>query len=383
AYAWLVCLAVPFTFLYLQIARCTQKRWPVSREVWVWYGILALLLCWSHYFGALLFGLFSVVLFVNAWRYKQSLRWFMIVPTAVLVLFLPWLIPNLIYNLTQHRFSGNWWGNQTSVSWHLLKLWVEFFFTSFKAFYVLLGLGILAVVYSGLRKRKIGGWPYAREIWLLFIPIAIAGIFVWVVSFKIFWLLWRYFMPFVPGLYLLVALVLSPVCKRYFMLFLVFLCFVGLSYNMFFHIRPLFWKNRFFPARGAMEIYKEAFDDKDLYVVALEAFPPESMVPMYSFYPNQYFNMHKKVYELFSMPADEREQLLSRHQTALLWMPNCTADKLNRVIQQWERPLEVFARYRNTCFMITTEFPGQTINESQKQAYLYRFRRYMSQHPQY
>ena len=376
-YSWLVCLSVPFTFLYLQIARRSFKGRSVPREWWIWYGVFAVLLCWSHYFGALLYGLFSVVLFVLAWKYKRPLRVFTLVPLLVLICFLPWLVPNLLYNLSEHRFTGNWWGNQTPLSWHLVRLWVEFFFTSLKAFYVLIGIGVLGIIYSILRMRKTGVWPYRREIVLLFVPMAAAGIFVLAVSFKIFWLLWRYFMPFVPSLYLLVALVIAPICKRYKEMFLVFLCFVGLSYQFFLKARPFFWQDHFFPARAAMEIYKGAFPEKDLYVVALEAFPPQSMTPMYAFYPQTYFGMKQSVYELFHLPQQEREELLAQRAQALLWMPNCYPLKIDRLAQSWQRSVHIFGNFKNTCFLLVADDLEQPIDRVQLADYAYRFNKYM------
>ena len=58
AYSLMLCVAIVLTFLYLHIAQCLHFKKAVPAEWWVWYGICSLLLCWSHYFGALLFGLF-------------------------------------------------------------------------------------------------------------------------------------------------------------------------------------------------------------------------------------------------------------------------------------------------------------------------------------
>ncbi len=379
AYSWLVCLAVPFTFLYLQIARCNYKQRPVPREWWIWYGVFAVLLCWSHYFGAFLYGLFSLVLLVSAWRYKRPLRWFIGVPAVVMVCFLPWIVPNFLYNVSQQRFAGNWWGNQTEISWHLAKLWVEFFFTSFKSFYIISALGILGAGYSAWRMRRSRVWPYGREICLLWLPMTVAGLVVVGISFKIFWLLWRYFMPFLPSLYLWVALVLAPLCKRYKVMLLVFLCFVGMSYYTFIKARKPFVEDVFFPARGAMEIYKDAFSDKDLYVAALEAFPVQSVQAMYAFYPHIYFHNKRKVYELFSMDSAQREELLKNQQQALLWMPKCNTDKLNRLTQRWGREVRVFAKYYDTCFIMAAESDSRGVNEGRLLEYQYRFRHYMAQ----
>lgn len=383
AYSLLICLAVVLTYLYLQIARCLCHKHTVSREIWVWYGICSLLLCWSHYFGALLFGLFSVILFFIAWNHKQPLRYCIAVPLLVLAGFLPWLIPNLLENLSQHRFSGNWWGNQ-ALSWHLVKLWVEFFFSSVKAFYVLLSIGALGIIYTWYRQRKLKVWLFSREIILVFLPMAAAGLFALAMSVKIFWLLWRYFIPFVPCLYLFVTLIIAPVCKRYRVIGLAFLCFVALSFQAFIRMRNFFQEGIAFPVRSAMEIYKQGFADKALYTVALEAFPPNSMQPMYAFYPQIYFGVKQPVYELFHMNPTQRDQLLEQADQALLWMPNCDPKKMKKLAQTFQRNISIFARFSNVCFLLPAQQDRRTFNENQRSEYLHRFEkaRHMLTRPQ-
>ena len=72
AYALILCLAVPFTFLYLQMLHGIKSKKQISYSDWILYGLLALLLCYTHYFGAIAFGVFSVILFISAWKNKQE-----------------------------------------------------------------------------------------------------------------------------------------------------------------------------------------------------------------------------------------------------------------------------------------------------------------------
>lgn len=376
AYSLILCLAIVLTFLYLNIAHCIRHKTAIPTEWWIWYAICSLLLCWSHYFGALLFGLFSVVLFVSAWKNKRPLKSFIVVPLLVFVAFLPWLVPNLLYNLSQHRFSGNWWGNSRVMEWNLVILWIEFFFSSLKAFYVLLGLGIAGIAYSFVRFRRRKVWPFNRQLLLVFVPMAAVGIFALLISFKIFWLLWRYFIPFVPCLYLFVALIISPLCRRYRAMGFVFLVFVGLSFYSFIRLYPYFHDGKFFPARTAMEVYKEVFPDKKLYVTALEAFPPESMQPMYAFYPNHYLNMDQSVYEILHMDFAEREKLLAQEGEFIMWMPNCDPHKMKKLAQTLQRNVIIFARLYSTCFIIPAGKDRRTIDPSLQREYDNRFQQY-------
>ena len=376
AYSLILCLAIGLTFLYVNMTHYIRHKKIIPTKWWIWYAICSLLLCWSHYFGTLLFGLFSVILFVYAWKNKQPLKFFIAVPLLVLIAFLPWLIPNMLQNLSQHRFAGNWWGNSRVMEWHLVILWIEFFFSSLKAFYVLTGIGIFGLIYSFVRFRHRKIWPFNRTILFIFIPMAAAGTFALLVSLKIFWLLWRYFIPFVPCLYLFVALIIAPLCKRYRTAALVFLCFVGLSFQTFVRLYPHFHNGRFFPARAAMEVYQEAFADKELYVVALEAFPVESMQPMYSFYPNHYLHVEQPVYELFHMNPAQRDKLLAREGKFIMWMPNCDPKKMQRLAQTFQRNMSIFAHFYSTCFIIPAGSDHRTVNPLLQTEYNTRMQQY-------
>lgn len=376
AYSLLLCLAIVLTFLYLNMARLIRYKKQIPATWWIWYGICSLLLCWSHYFGALAFGLFSVVLFIIAWKNKQPLKFFIVVPLLVLLAFSPWLIPNLLQNLSQHRFSGNWWGNTRVISWHLIILWIEFFFSSLKAFYVLLGLGTIAIAYSFIRFRQCKVWPFNRELWLVFVPLATAGIFAFLISLKIFWLLWRYFIPFVPCLYLFVALIITPLCTRYRVTGLIFLVFVGLSFYSFVTLYPSFQVGRFFHIRSAMEVYKNAFADKDMYVVAFEAFPVESMQPMYSFYPKYHFHLKSDVYEILHMDPDKREELMAREGKFFMWMPNCVPIKMRTLAQTFQRNMSIFGQLYSTCFILPAGEDRRLVNPLLQEEYSNRFQQY-------
>lgn len=373
AYSLMLCLSIVLTFLYLQMARFIRHHKSIPTATWIEYGICSLLLCWTHYFGALLFGLLSVVLFVYAWKHKQPLRGFIFVPLLVFIGFLPWLIPNLFQNLSQQRFEGNWWANKP-LSWKLAPLWIEFFFSDKQAFYILSGLGIASIVYSSLRFKRQRVWPFNREMILTFIPMAIAFVFALVMSLKIFWLVWRYFIPFVPCLYLFVALVLTPLCKRYRFTGLIFLCFVGMSFHAFIRMCPYFQEGKAFHARESMRIYQSAFADKDLYVVAIEDFPVESMQPMYAFYPKDYFHLDKSVYELFHMNTEQREQLITREGEFVMWMPNCNPEKMYRLAQTFQRNMSIFAHFYGTCFILPAGPDRRTVDPVRKEEYTQRFK---------
>ncbi len=370
AYSLIVCAAVPFTFLYIKLARRLIKHCPIATKYWCLYGALAAILCWSHYFGALCFGLFSMMLGCLAWYHKRPLKPLIYTSGLVLGCFLPWMIPNLIENLGQHRFGGNWWGNR-ELEWSLVNLWIEFFFSSLKGFWALLA-AVLAGTFVGWRLyRKQRTWPYGVELALLIIPMMCAGVFALVMSVKIFWLIWRYFMPFVPSLYLTTALLMAPLLHKYKGAFLLVVIFLFFSFKTTWQLSQLLRKGVFFPVRTAMELYKEAFPDKELFVIAMEAFPPVSMTPMYGFYPHYYFKMDNPVTEIFQLPNPQLQAILDRQQDGVFWMPNCSPQKMERIMLRTGREAKIFARHENTCYLLFSD--GKGIDSKQATAYVERF----------
>lgn len=377
AYALMVCVALPLTFLYLNLSRRVLKNRPIATKQWVLFGVLSLILCWCHYFGALLFGLFSTILFVLAWKRKRKLTPFILTPLLVVIGFSPWLLPNLMQNLAQDRFSGNWWAN-TSFTWRLVVWWVEFFFSAKKAFAVLCVMAALRVAEVWIFPHKHGKWPYIREQILVFSPLFFAGIFVVLMSIKIYWLVWRYFMPFIPCLYLLVCLFLAPLCRKHQAVLWLFLLFVILSFRTPLQVKKLLYNGVTFPARGSMEIIKEAFADKELFVVAAESFPKESMDSMYGYYLHKQFGTQIPVTEVFQMDKDEFDKVIIRQKDGVFWMPNCEGKKMDQVVEKWNRNVAIFARYETTCFLIFAEDNGK-IDEDLLADYQLRFSNYAVQ----
>ncbi len=370
AYSLIVCAAVPFTFLYLKLARRILKHRPIATKWWFVYGGLAAVLCWSHYFGALCFGLFSTVLGGLALYHKRSFKPLAYTCALVLVCFVPWMIPNLVENLGQQRFGGNWWGNR-ELEWSLVNLWIEFFFTSLKGFWALLLAVLAGTFFSWRLYHKKYTWPYGVELCLLIIPMACAGVFALAMSVKIFWLIWRYFMPFVPALYLTVALLIAPLLHKYKWVFLLMIVFLFFSFRTTWQLSQLLRNGVFFPVREAMELYKEAFPDKELFVLAMEAFPTPSMTPMYGFYPHYYFHMKNPVTEVFQLPQAQLQALVARQQEGVFWMPNCSPQKMERLIHKVGREAKIFARHENTCFILFSD--GKKVDPAYAMGYVERF----------
>lgn len=361
AYAWMLFLSTILTFSFVRISHAVRHKQPIKNKEWWIFAISSLLLCWSHYFGAFLFGLLSVALFLQAIFYRRPLKMFICVPLGVFLLFLPWLIPNLMHNLQAHRFAGNWWANLRALDHNSLRLMLEFLFgfkETYRMLLVILGSALVWNIWTAVRKKPV---PYRRDILWLSGVFLVALVSTWFVSHKIYWFLGRYFVPFMPAIFLVVALLLAPLIRRtHKLLLLVFFFYVFSGFYAYYmevhvHVRNAEW----WVVREAMEWYQQHFPDKELYVVSIEAFPQESLVPMYSYYPNVVLKMNTKVTELFRLPPPLREAELAHQETALTWMPNCEQRKLKHLAKMWHAPVTVLHQQRTSCFLVVGARKGQ------------------------
>ncbi len=354
AYMLVLLFAVPFTFMLLQFAHSMCKQRAISRREWIDYGLVALLLCWSHYFGALLFGVCSVVLFIQALRYKQSVKPLLIVSIGVVVLFLPWLVPNLQAQFAYHRFTGNWWANATPYGYGFLIFGLAWMGSWQGA--VLMGLvlaGCVADRYFLHHGPRLFYWP--RECAVLGATAIIFLLCISVASLKMFLFINRYFICLMPVLDFMLALFVAPRLRNNGWLGAILVLF--LLSNML-----NFWQQRTkllekttlkMPARTVSRMFQNEFAGKEMFVVAIEAFPPAVMPYLYGFYVNKVYHLNIPVTELFALDEQARNKALQRQSAAVIWMPNCTSKKLEKLASDWQRDIYVTKRFGTVCFLQT------------------------------
>jgi len=354
SYMLVLVLSVPLTFLFLNMSRAIWKNREITARQWAAYGALSLGLAWSHYFGALLVGWFSVFLFAQAVYYKRNIKWFIIVPGAVFAAFLPWLAPNFMAQLEYHRFSGNWWAKSTSAAQSLAEM-ASFFFASVTGF-ILTGLTAGAGAAFLYRKKKhLGGFARCRETLLLCGVMAAVLISAALVSIRTYMFIGRYFTVILPSLYLICALLIAPLLRRSVIVSAVFAAFLVMNLFAFWSQHRILVKTPVMPSRLVSQFYRDYFNGKPIFVVALEAFPPPVMPAMYGFYVNKVYNLDVPVTELFSLPEEERDAFLARRENAFIWMPNCSPDKLDAVSKSWNRAVGVYGKLGTACLLEFSE----------------------------
>jgi len=348
-------LAIGLTFLYIQMARRIWHRKEISAHQWGLYGIVALLLCYTHYFGAFAFGIFSIILFVLACIYKQEKRWFIWVPFLVCILFLPWLFPNLLHNISLERFNGNWWGNTNRITWGMFSQFPRFFFSSFRDCIVIF-IPFFASLFYVIKKtgsfRKI---PWVREYVLLCLPFLLSFGIILLAYTKIFLLMSRYFIPFSIGIYLTVSGVIATSCRRHKWLEVLFLVGLISQFYTFSIFMPALYKGEAFSARATALEYQRKYSDKELFVVAFEGFPKESFEPMYAYYPQVRLGMTQPVTELLHLSEAEREEVLKRKDKAIVYLPNCHITKIRNLGMLLQREVIIEYVVGTSCFLSFSE----------------------------
>lgn len=358
AYALMLLLSTPLTFLFLRMSRLVGKKRPVPGRMWAWFGGLSLLLCWSHYFGALCFGVMSLLLFFQAVLRRQRVTWFIAVPCAVLLLFLPWLVPNFMYNLSQARFTGNWWANVTP--WFAILPGLMNFFFNYSYSAAIMGILLVLGLFVKYERFKVCGQiAFGRELLLLFLLLAgvlgLAGL----LSLKMYVMFGRYFTEIMPALYLFCTLAVAGLVRRHIWAKALFLLFALVNLGLFSYNWWIVFHSDYFSARVSARFYRDNAPQKELFVIAMEAFPPNSLEAMYSFYPNTLYGMNARVTELYHLDETARDRALERSSQAFIWMPNCNVVKLSRLAQEWRRSVGVKHHLSTSCFLDVSGKDGQ------------------------
>lgn len=350
AYSMLFCIAMPFNYLFINMALLVRKGKKIAWKTWAWYGVLGLLLCWTHYFGAMAFGFFSLVLLGYAFKYKRNLWPFVVVPAVVTLLFLPWAVPNLLYNAGDNKFNGNWWAN----AFPLKMVWyntVEFYFVD-EIIFLVVALLFSVCLWKRTQLHKQGKPnPYIRDIGLFSLVGFSMMALVFVISLKMFVFFGRYFLPVMPAFLLAFSLTIAPYVRKskgligWLLVSLVLFIVAGVEYSRYTTVKL------YAGAQAAMEFYRDYAPEKELFVVVIEAYPMNSTQAMYSFYPNHVFKMKAKVTALTRLQADELREALKRREEALIWMPNCSPYKLRYLSLAWNRAIGVEGDLGTSCFL--------------------------------
>lgn len=207
-YSLLLLLSTVLLFLTVRLGQNTVHKEPVAFKRYIYFSLLGILACYTHYFGAALFFALLIILLGYRFYYKASLLPLLISGGLVFLAFLPWLYH--IFTSQIQTAVETWWIKNTFAG--LLNDLAFMFFQGWPlCFAVIAFCGIGGkVVY-----QKEGLAALLKPSML--IPLT-AGLLVLltagIVSLKINVLYPRYFMVIVPCVFLLIAQLLGALIER-------------------------------------------------------------------------------------------------------------------------------------------------------------------------
>ena len=214
SYSLSVLLSTCFTLLALRLIAHFEQKQKISIKTWIWFFLLGFLGSYSHYFCAAAFFIAALVVFLYACYYRQGRIWSFCGTALVFFLWLPWVwhalglmggvVPGEAGTLDfwyQTPFALATWGVLT------------FLFGSPWILNVLLIFGVLASVsLLATYGKKI--FKYADFI-LPLAQIALLCVVLSVVGMRFNLWMDRYFLPFLPSIFILLAASLYHLYERH------------------------------------------------------------------------------------------------------------------------------------------------------------------------
>ena len=322
SYSLLLFCCVVLTFSALEVWYCLQKNKPLSWRNYGVFCISGLLAGYTHYFGLATFCAFALFL-LGAASYFRRCVWKMAFGYAgVFLLCLCWLIPNVLQNIYQGRFSGNWWaGQESSFSGFLIDFYRFLFANSVTCACVLMIVNLGLFGWWFFHRHQVKYQRFNGEIICLLAAILLVFAAVGLVSMKAFMFVPRFFFALFPAFFLLEALLLTPWIRRHNWVLLVFVCYLG--YNLYMYLPQVKQAADSWGAKSFAQYFMSQSDKKELFVLAHYGVPPVALQPMMSWYLNVYYKQPTPVTVLTTLSENDFNEALKRRGDAIIWVPLC------------------------------------------------------------
>ena len=341
SYSLLVLLALLHMFVSLDIWRSIFHHDEIPFQKWLCWSILGTLLGYTHYFGVAVFCANAIMLGAGLVGNKRPWRTFLICFSISFGLICLWMIPNFLSNWQQKRFAGNWWASGYWWTAGIYEL-PQFVFGNYFIYMVvgLLCLGTLLYDAKKLFRKEVV--PLLKERIFLFGVISIVVLTILLMSVKIYLLVPRFFFVLFPYVYLFVALSLARWLRKSIIPTLILLGICAWNVYTFEGFAMYRYINMPDNAKQYSLYFLQQHGGKDLFVVVLDGLPVPAMQAMFSYYIQKYYGRKDvAVTVLNPFSSQEIEELIHKNPQAIIWLPNCDHEKINRL--QKERGLS-FAR---------------------------------------
>ncbi len=325
SYSPSILFAVLITFLSLNIFDCISDGKTISLKRIILFNFYGLALCFLHYYGALLYGLLGLFIIIAAIR-KNNTTWrsFTCGFILVLTLYCAWLLPSYLSLSKIGLLSGGWWIKTAP--------WVsstEFFNIAFGADFV--QYIFFALLVLSLIKFKIS--EDNRTAVLLPLTLFCAAYFImYALSYKVNMMQGRYFIVFLPAVYLCISIILAQFFKRGKLNILLFIVFLATAFcgNILF-----VKKNYNTPSEiKTFSLYYSAhYAGRPVLLASNYLFNDSIVEPLFSYYFNNAEQKPPQFTNIINKQGAQKQALLDTD-GAIIYIPGCTESGLERIQKQ-------------------------------------------------
>ncbi len=334
-YIFVLFMSVALMCLLFNMLRRFEDKKDITKGQFVLYFVITLLLSYTHYWGSLLGGAVFLVLSFYSMKYKKYRLNFILLYGAVILLLLPWMIPNLYLNIKQERFAGNWWSQIMTVKRFMFGLKHYMFATDGAKNAV---VAILLIAGYFVFKGNFRLMKYQTELIVVMFVSAVVFAVTGLVTLKLNLFVPRYFIVLAPFVYLYIALSAACIIERtkwaYIPVF-----YMLLSMFLFINLDKLRISER-----EPMEMLI-ALQQKEIKAGILEFFPPNAVEKMYTFYPNRYYGKNMPFVDLYTHPATPI------YDEDIIWMPMCEDSKIIFLENRIKQNLVISSKVKTACLL--------------------------------
>jgi hypothetical protein len=337
-YALALLLSLLLTFKLFDILNKFKNNAPILKKDFLFYFLWSLLLTYAHYWGAMFAGACFLVILFFCVKYKRYLKQFSGLYGVVLLLFLPWLLPNVYLNAVQDRFQGNWWnGTIGNAAGEFSKQINMMIFSTVAARLCFTLITAISVWYI-IKKKNHQIMENSVEILSSLFIVLFVFFATVLISLKINLLVYRYFITVIPCFYILITLICADVVKKravYAVLPCVMLVFM-LCY-MDYHKKTL-------TARDMAQALSRISSGAEQKIFVVDYYPPNSYQGMYSYYFKR-LGREVKITDLLrnpQTPVSFEEYIL---------MPHCGTKKIQMAEAELKIKLDMFLVAGDTCII--------------------------------
>lgn len=199
-YSFVLLFSVISTLLWLNLAKKIKESEITRKELTV-YGIVCIITCYFHYFGAAFIFFQLIYLFALSLKFRQQILKVIILGLSIAAAFLPWFIYH--YAFLKAINNGSFWLKGPDLS--SLFMLMDFLFN--KKLIILLLIPIFINLKEILKRIKDLNLSFSI---LSLLYLSVCPVFViFIISFFVPVFFPRYFIVILPAVYLLTAVLIS------------------------------------------------------------------------------------------------------------------------------------------------------------------------------